>query len=77
MDLREVEKMKDLQCQHKRQQELYGYKINDDQTLFLCAGCNMNLARRLLGQLSDEVFCYRVLRGDKNDNRKETKKIVS
>ena len=58
MGKRKKEKIKHIECKHKKELKEggYHYNIGYDQELWLCKYCNMNLAGEIMKQLAIEVF---------------------
>lgn len=44
-----------MQCKHYKG-EGYNYDIGDEEDLYLCDQCNLNLAEKIMGQLVIQVF---------------------
>ena len=48
--------IKHIECKHTEKEGRYHYDIGDNQELWLCKDCNMNLASEIMKQLAIEVF---------------------
>ncbi len=61
-----------MKCKHYKG-EGYKYKISDEETLYLCDQCNLNLVPETFKQLAVEVFTESLIK--RKDIRMKTNNI--
>lgn len=60
IDEKRKSKETSISCNHhKYKEEGYHYELSDNETLFLCNQCNLNLAMGLMEQIAIEIFTKR------------------